>query len=473
MILSAFLCLAAIPQAYRVADLDRDASALGGVAWRVHDSGQVAGSALAIGAPDWQGVIYSAAGTQFLPNLPGDEVGSAYDVNAAGTAVGESDDVVPIGHQLRIYPHAVVWIQGQVTPLTSLISGGDPIEPLNAYAINDRGQILGYGRYAAGSFLRTFLLENGIVTDLDDLHPGPDGGSSPGAMNERGQVVGTSDGPLFFRHAFLWENGVMEDLHDPAILLGRVSSAWDINDRGQIVGGGDYGADFLDYEVATLWDNGAILNLGLLAGNESWARGINDHGLIVGGALNGSFENVAVMWQDGALVDLNTRIPAGSGWHLLIANDVDNSGRIIGEGSYLGALRPFVLIPECDGAFQVYGAGCAGGGGYTPYLTGSGCPEPGGIVSLALTLGAAGQSGLLLAGIGTGVHSIAPGCDLQILPLLDRRAPLGLDSAGSALLRLRLPAGLAPGIYNLQAALRDPGASSGATVSNPLRVDVR
>lgn len=470
---SAVLALAASPQAFRAHDLGGP-QAVAGDAWRLVDAGLAAGAALATGAPDYQGVIYAAAGPSFLPNLPGDEAGFAYDVTASGEAVGESDDVVQVGHQIRIYPHAVLWRGGQPIPLTQLITGGDPMEPQAAYAVNEQGWILGSGRLPGGSLPRTFLLRGGIVTDLGTLVPG--GGTAAGALSERGQVVGTADAAGGFDHAYLWENGVLTDLHDFQVLQGRVSSAWDVNEAGQIAGGGDYVADLLDYQIATLWDHGVVVNLGKLAGEESWARGINDHGVIAGGALNGSLENVAVMWKDGALIELNPLV-SPPGWHLLIANDIDNAGRILATGSFQGgALRPVVLVPDCDGGYTVYGQACAGSGGFLPYLVGMECPLPAASIRISLVQGLGGAAGLLLAGTGTGVIVLAPGCDLQILPLLPRRLPITLAGAGAGAGYLQLrplvpPAAAGRSLY-LQAVFKDPGGPSGLTVSNPLQVRV-
>ena len=53
------------------------------------------------------------------------------------------------------------------------------------------------------------------------------------AINNRGQVVGWSETENGDTHAFLWEKGRMVDLGSPHHALSR---AMDINERGQVVG---------------------------------------------------------------------------------------------------------------------------------------------------------------------------------------------------------------------------------------------
>ena len=59
----------------------------------------------------------------------------------------------------------------------------------------------------------------------------------------------------------------------------RDSWAVAINDRGQVVGSSDTAAGDLH---AFLYSDGAMTDLGTLGGTNSWASGINDRGQVVG-----------------------------------------------------------------------------------------------------------------------------------------------------------------------------------------------
>ena len=84
--------------------------------------------------------------------------------------------------------------------------------------------------------------------------------SSAYAINERGDVVGQSETALGQPHAFLWKNGKMTDLG--TLGGGSVSIATDINERGQVVGVGRT-ASFEPH--AFLWQNGTMTDLGALS----------------------------------------------------------------------------------------------------------------------------------------------------------------------------------------------------------------
>lgn len=94
-----------------------------------------------------------------------------------------------------------------------------------------------------------------------------------------------------------------------------------------------------------LWRDGAILDLGSLGGTQTNPQHINDQGEIVG-ASRSATPNRAFLWDKGVMVDLNTLIPANSGWVLLQANCINASGQIVGNGLLNGQARGFLLTPQ-------------------------------------------------------------------------------------------------------------------------------
>ena len=126
---------------------------------------------------------------------------------------------------------AVLWENGRATNLGSL-GGRHSV----AQAINEQGQVAGTSTTPGGD-RRLFLWENGTMTDLGTLGGRTTAFSNDlgtGKLNERGQVVGWSQTKTGEWHAFVWHNGTMTDL---GTLAGeRWSSAEAVNNRGEIVG---------------------------------------------------------------------------------------------------------------------------------------------------------------------------------------------------------------------------------------------
>jgi probable HAF family extracellular repeat protein len=131
--------------------------------------------------------------------------------------------------------HAFLWDRGRMRDLGVLPGGAFSY----AHAINDHGQVVGWGSGAEGD-THAILWQNGQARDLGDLGTDP---SSAWGINNRGQVVGASavqaNRPL---HAVLWDNGKIRDLNNliPLSSGWQLQFAYRINDRGQIVGVGIY-----------------------------------------------------------------------------------------------------------------------------------------------------------------------------------------------------------------------------------------
>lgn len=188
----------------------------------------------------------------------------------------------------------------------------------------------------------------GQLRQLSPIYNDPD--SAATAVNNQGQVVGISGicenavGDLSAIHPVLWEkDGVVVDLK------GLGGNAWNtptaINEQGQVVGFSENSQSDIH---AFLWtrQNG-IQDLGTLDGDSaSYAYGVNERGQIVGQSLGGPFGTRAVIWQNGAVTDLNCLTPPGSPY-LLYANDIDERGRIVGEAydANTGNAPGFVAVP--------------------------------------------------------------------------------------------------------------------------------
>jgi probable HAF family extracellular repeat protein len=119
-----------------------------------------------------------------------------------------------------------------------------------------------------------------------------------------------------------------------------------VNNQGQVVGMSDLTGDEAFH--ATLWQEGAITDLGTLAGDVSaFASGINDKGQVVGTSIDASGNIRAFIWQDGVMTDLSTLFPAGFYLYPTMANKINSRGQIAGMSTDLndGTIHAFLATP--------------------------------------------------------------------------------------------------------------------------------
>jgi probable HAF family extracellular repeat protein len=281
----------------------------------INDAGQIVGSK----GSKSHAILWDKGKITNLGTL-GRRYSYAYDINNKGQVVGEVETKKGI-------QHAFLWQNGVMKSLGTL--GGSES---TAYGINNKGQVVGWADVkkpgTTSEETHAFFWDKGTMTDL--------GNGFAYSINNTGQVVGRTYIDKKGTRAVLWEKGTMIELAvPPSSGYTIVTEAQDINNKGTVIGDLNSGKGH-----ALLWETGTVTDLGTLGGSISSAYSINNKGQVVGRTGIGAF-----LWQNGVMKDLNTLIPASSGWKLWYAKDINNKGQIIGYGSYNGQSRAFLLTP--------------------------------------------------------------------------------------------------------------------------------
>ena len=251
------------------------------------------------------------------------------------------------------------WNGGEIFDLGTL--GGTGTFP---NAMNNAGEIVGTSTTSAtpGPFgappQAPFLWKNGKMLNLGSLG-GKHGVGN--AINQRGDVVGASSlasqpfACQFYYlsagcRAFLWSHGQMKDL---GTLGGASSAAEEINSSGEVAGFSAIAGDQFFHAFA--WKRSTMIDLGTIdADNYSRAFGMNDKGQIVGQSWFWDGQNTtashAFVWNgEGAIVDLNTLVTNRTDLNLTEASFITDRGWIVANGQLPnGDLRAAVLVPESD-----------------------------------------------------------------------------------------------------------------------------
>jgi uncharacterized membrane protein len=204
-------------------------------------------------------------------------------------------------------------------------------------AINDREQILGTNFGVAGNE-DNFLWDRGTITIFDSSF-------RPSDINDRSAVSGTQflDGSA---RAAIWEDGEISPIGPPSSFGRR------INERGQVIGSlSDATGD-----RAFLWERGRLAVLARLRADQAsyFALDIDNAGRIVGETQVVEPENsfqIATVWDDGQVIDLNTLIhpddPLRGFVMFEVGQLINDRGEIIARGRDLrtGSLGFYFLKP--------------------------------------------------------------------------------------------------------------------------------
>ena len=296
----------------------------------------------------------------YLDNL-GTSIGYSHAtaINSTGIIAGSAEKADNLGNDLG--PRAVRW-DNSGTAATELDSISGTISS-EANAINSISTIVGSAYIGSNNNRRAMRWDayGTAITELGNLGINKSGYTDcqAFAINDSGTAIGIAkkydiSGNLLGYRAVRWDAS-----GTTATELGNLGtlSSWDsfvhaINNAGTIVGRTE--------NCAVRWDTSGTTAtaLGNLDPNNykvvlTDASSINASGMIVGFAeLNNYIDERAVFWgADGVAVDLNTLIDPNSGWTLVTAREISDTGWIIGNGMFdpdgPGGQDPYELHSFC------------------------------------------------------------------------------------------------------------------------------
>ncbi len=305
-------------QSYKVTDLGVLAGDQMSTAQGLNDQGQAAGSSANENGEFSVATLFSGGQAVSLGTLGPSDDTIAESINDSGQITGYSYDT-----NAEI-SNTFIYTGGKLVDISdaSLFPGGS-----DGTGINGSGQICGYGWPANSTNTHAFLYSGGTTVDLGTL-----GGAESVAesIDSAGQVVGQSAAADGSTHAFLYSNGKMQDLGIPA--GDNASSAIAVSENGLILGELGVGSG-IDVGV---YKNGAWTDVG----NGATPTDINNSGQIVGSSvIPGIYsgpkaqrkhaQDIGVILVNGTFTNLNTMIPAGSGYTIIMAEAINNAGQIL------------------------------------------------------------------------------------------------------------------------------------------------
>ena len=310
----------------------------------INDSGQVIARSLSSTQVHY--FIYSDGVITDLPVPPSGDSGELLfpvAINDSGQVVG------------RLYTnneeHGFLYSDGAWTDLGTLLGNGAYGQAnldLQIAGINDFGQIVGsvndasvgfiYSEGAGTTYLYPLLADNVVIDSADAIND-----SGQVAVDATLDVNGTATQT---NHIFLYNDGAWTDLGTP--LPGyQFSYPVAINDSGDVVGDTALGRDDPYATTAFLYTKATgMVSLGTLpGGGSSNAYGVNNSGQVVGASSMSNGPGHAFLYSEKTgMVDLNSLLPANSGWVLESAVGINNHGQIVGNGiDPRGAQAGFVL----------------------------------------------------------------------------------------------------------------------------------
>jgi probable HAF family extracellular repeat protein len=268
----------------------------------------------------------------------------AYGLNDDGVVVGDSD--------VGATTHAFIYSNGTMLDITPGAAFS------TARAINSSGQVVGDVATANGA--NAYVFSAGGLVQIAPLPN--DSWARAYVINESGEIAGISRNlgdPASPIHAFKASGNIVTTVNGTVQGDTFVN---EIDEKGNIVGQSE--------GTAAVFDTLGAENLGTLGGILSDAYGVDTRGEVVGTSQVGNAQYDAFLYDSGVMIDLNTLIAATSGWVLEQATGINDSGQIVGNGTFNGEAAAFLLTPTNAAVENVIST-----------------PEPGTLPLLAFTTG--------------------------------------------------------------------------------------
>lgn len=267
-----------------------------------------------------------------LGTLQPNDVAIATGINGTGVVVGYEPFSSTPGNTF----HAFLYANGALHDIhsPSLFPAGT-----TANAINGSGVVVGQGNLTSGSF-RAFVYANGKMTDIGP--PGTSQGSAV-AINDAGEIIGNA----YPGGAFVLSGGKFKFLTPPS---GTSVSVNAISSTGEIAGTIFFNSGSSPHTA--VYSNGVWTDLGGISGVAVHGTGVNSSGQVI---ATGFFpiqsyhpfrpgKHVGYIIRNGALVDLNTLIPANSGFTITDAIAINDAGQILCNAN--NSDRAVLLTPQ-------------------------------------------------------------------------------------------------------------------------------
>jgi len=266
----------------------------------INSDGWVVGG---VGAPgSRQAYVYDSSNDQLYPlgYVPNQREATALDINDDGLVVGDTSNSGSIPMLAWVWTG---WPNVQSPPPLELLKPDllNPFRNSHATSVNIAEEVAGV-YFAGGSVWTSFVVNPSGNTEFLPNLPNYFQGFAR-EINDLGEVVGGTGGAIEPRQAILWS-------------------------RDQ----------FGEYRATSL---GSV-------GFGAFAAGLNNGGQVVGFWYNAPNPNAGrwgFLYEDGVMHDLNTLVTLPAGWVLTQAMDVNNQGQIVGNATFNGQRRGFLLDP--------------------------------------------------------------------------------------------------------------------------------